>query len=550
VSSTTPLLTVISNVYNDPERLPRAVSSALAAWSPPSPDDETAPGDAAGVEVLVVDDGSTDETGIVADSLADADPRVRVVHRGENDGAPGAPRNLGLDQARGKWVAFVDSDDEYLPGSLWRLVDLAEREGADVAAGAVSRYNERTERVTPLPATAYTSGPVEPLAPGSPLWHDTIAVAKVMRRAFLDEHAIRFPERILYEDQPFTVALWARAARIATLDETVYHWYVYNVAGDESITARRHEISNFHDRLTANRAIDRILGSRPDLAEAKLRKFVEHDLALYGKDIDGRDDAYRSEWLAAARDYLAEQPQDRRTGLPQPFRLAVQELVTGSAESAMAACLFAYRRLHVSRPLDHREGGWWWPYVPEHASTVAHDLTKVVRKEHARGRHLRTAVCREFRADGRSLTLAGAVVDGDGSLGERPRMKVVLVDRDSSDVVDAARTRLGPDGEFAVTLKLPRLKEARPAKAYDVKAAFPGKVPLPVPGRKPRPVEVAGGLDLPPLAAATGLQLYRTRNGNVSLRPASVAPSVDSGAGASTAAAASGTAESPDATAS
>lgn len=239
-----PLLTVICNVHNDAERLPRAVRSALAACEGPD------------VEVLVVDDGSTDDTGAVADRLAAEDDRVRVVHRGVNDGAPGAPRNLGLDEARGDWVAFVDSDDTYVAGSLRRLVEIAVAHDADVAAGAVARYNERTGRLTPLPATDYTAGPVEPLSPGSPLWQDTIAVAKVMRRSLLDEHSIRFPERILYEDQPFTVALWATARRIATLDEVVYHWYVNNVSGEESITARRHEIANFDDRLAANRAID------------------------------------------------------------------------------------------------------------------------------------------------------------------------------------------------------------------------------------------------------------------------------------------------------
>ena len=326
------LLTVISNVHNDAERLPRAVRSALAGWEGP------------GIEVLVVDDGSTDDTGAVADALAADDDRVRVLHRGENDGAPGAPRNLGLDSARGEWVAFVDSDDEYLPGALRRLVDAAVAAQADVAAGAVARYNERTDRVTRLAATDYVAGAVEPLGPGSPLWHDTIAVAKVMRRSLLDERGIRFPERILYEDQPFTVALWSSARRIATLDEVVYHWYVYNVVGEESITARRHEIENFHDRLTANRTIDAHLADRPDLWAAKLDKFVRHDLALYGKDLDGRDADYRAAFLAAARTYLTEQPAPLRESLAQPYRLVVRELVDGAPDSAVAAALFAYRR--------------------------------------------------------------------------------------------------------------------------------------------------------------------------------------------------------------
>ncbi|MBW8730685.1 MAG: hypothetical protein JF622_06765, partial [Terrabacter sp.] len=186
---------------------------------------------------------------------------------------------------RGAFLAAVRDYLTELPAELREGLDqpyrLAVRELVDGSTeSAVARYNERTDRVTPLPATGYTTGPVDPLSPGSPLWQDTIAVAKVMRRALLDEHAIRFPEGILYEDQPFTVALWSTARRITTLDEVVYHWYVNNVAGEESITARRHEIANVHDRLAANRAIDVQLTRRPDLAPAKLDKFVRHDLSL------------------------------------------------------------------------------------------------------------------------------------------------------------------------------------------------------------------------------------------------------------------------------
>ena len=516
------LLTVISNVHNDAERLPRAVRSALAGWEGP------------GIEVLVVDDGSTDDTGAVADALAAEDDRVRVLHRGENDGAPGAPRNLGLDSARGEWVAFVDSDDEYLPGALRRLVDAAVAAQADVAAGAVARYNERTDRVTRLAATDYVAGAVEPLGPGSPLWHDTIAVAKVMRRSLLDERGIRFPERILYEDQPFTVALWSSARRIATLDEVVYHWYVYNVVGEESITARRHEIENFHDRLTANRTIDAHLADRPDLWAAKLDKFVRHDLALYGKDLDGRDADYRAAFLAAARTYLTEQPAPLRESLAQPYRLVVRELVDGAPDSAVAAALFAYRRRHLERPLVRRSGGWWWPYRPAQESTADHELTRLVGKEQAKGRPLRTTTCSAVCVEHGALRLSGTVVDGDGSLGSRSRLTLLLVDRHSKSTLASSTTRLRPDASFDVRLALPvDDPDVPPSRAWDVKVSFEALGPLrglgalgalgalgrlrPARRRKAQPVEVPPALELPPLDGAR--RLYRTRNGNLSLRP-------------------------------
>ena len=508
--SAAPLLTVICNVHDDAARLPRAVASALAACDGPD------------VEVVIVDDGSTDDTGVVADRLAAEDERVRVVHRGVNDGAPGAPRNLGLDEARGDWVAFVDSDDTYVAGSLRRLVETAVTEDADVAAGAVARYNERTNRLTPLPATDYTAGPVEPLSPGSPLWQDTIAVAKVVRRSLLEEHTIRFPEGILYEDQPFTVALWATARRIATLEEVVYHWYVNNVSGEESITARRHEIANFHDRLAANRAIDAQLAERPDLAPAKLDKFVRHDLSLYGKDLDARDADYRTAFLAAVRDYLTGVPAELREGLAQPFRLVVRELVDGSAESAVAACLFAYRRRHVERPLAHRADRWWWPYRPADQTSADHDLTTVVTKEHAKGRRIRTTTCRDVRVVGDTLLLGGTVVDGDDGIGSRSRLAFTLVDRDTADVQATSTARVRPGGAFETDLRLPAPgPDCPPTKAWDVKVDVVLALRSRLPGRprKPRPVEVPADVVLPPLSG--GIELYRTRNGNLSLRPTS-----------------------------
>ena len=513
MADSSPSLTVVCNVFNDAGRLPRAVASALGGW-----DAHPTTGRADAVEVVIVDDGSSDGTLEVARALAVGDPRIRVVHREVNDGAPGAPRNLGLDAARGRYVAFVDSDDVYLPGALPRLLGRALRTDADVVAGAVSRWNPRTEVATPLAATAYTAGPVGPLDPDSPLWMDTIAVAKVVRRSLLDGHRIRFPEGILYEDQPFTLQVWLAARSVVTLDEVVYHWFVTNVEGEESITARRHEIANFADRIAANRLIDEALTDRDDLATAKLRKFVEHDLSLYAKDLDRRDQSYVDGFRVLAGDYLLSLPPERRSALAQPHRLAVRELVDGSAESAVAACLFAYRRLHVAQPLAARAGGWWWPYRPKSISPD-HELTDLVRRRAKRGRNVRTAQARGLRVDGLRLLLDLGVVDGDASLASRATACVELVDRATGTTLTSASARLS-DGGLTVTLDLaPAISRTGPT---DVKVAFGGRLRGPSRGAHRYAVE------LPPTfergaavvgSAGRAKECYRTRNGNLSLRP-------------------------------
>ncbi len=89
------------------------------------------------LEILLVDDGSTDGSGVICDEYANRDNRIRVIHQ-ENRGLSAA-RNTGLDQALGEYVAFVDSDDAVLPDFIEVLYELAERYQADIAACAYER---------------------------------------------------------------------------------------------------------------------------------------------------------------------------------------------------------------------------------------------------------------------------------------------------------------------------------------------------------------------------------------------------------------------------
>src|SRR5690349_9096181 len=71
-------------------------------------------------EILICDDGSTDDTAQVVSSIED--PRIRWLP-GERSGGPAQPRNRGIENARGEWVAFLDSDDEWLPQKLERQIE-------------------------------------------------------------------------------------------------------------------------------------------------------------------------------------------------------------------------------------------------------------------------------------------------------------------------------------------------------------------------------------------------------------------------------------------
>src|SRR5688572_27634185 len=88
------------------------------------------------LELIAVDDGSTDGSGDMLDAFARDRPWVTVVHQA-NSGGPGAPRNVGMDLARGRYLFFLDADDYLGDEALERLVAMAERNQSDIVLGRV-----------------------------------------------------------------------------------------------------------------------------------------------------------------------------------------------------------------------------------------------------------------------------------------------------------------------------------------------------------------------------------------------------------------------------
>jgi CDP-glycerol glycerophosphotransferase len=297
-----PDVTVVVIAYNDAANLPAAVGSVL---------DQTL----ANLEVVVVDDASTDGTAAEADRLAARDPRVRVVRLPTNSGGCSRPRNTGLEAARAPYVMFLDSDDVLQRHACKNLWAAAETSGADVVAGLAERVERGTGRRSRWWGRLYTEHAVhDGIAGCAEMLHDTICTNKLYRRAFLDENRIRFPEGIHYEDLLFTTEVYCSARRIAIIPNLVYRWMVApdtaTAASDAprlSITNRRAEIRNLRDRITVHRLIDEYLGDRglAELRTVKDVKFMRHDLRLYLYDLPHRDDVFRRAFLDLTAPYVA-----------------------------------------------------------------------------------------------------------------------------------------------------------------------------------------------------------------------------------------------------
>ena len=200
-------VSVIVALYNTGPRLDALVRSL---------DAQTLPRDE--FEVVLVDDGSTDDTLRAARALAAQRPNL-VVESIPNSGWPGRPRNVGLDRARGDYVFFSDHDDVFGPRALARMHAMAVEHGSDVVYGKLVRQGLATPYWPVWAADVPVAAPA-----GLPVISRT--VHKLYRRAFLAEHGIRFREgRIRLEDHEFMALVLARHPVVSILaSEPCYFW--------------------------------------------------------------------------------------------------------------------------------------------------------------------------------------------------------------------------------------------------------------------------------------------------------------------------------------
>lgn len=211
-------LSIVIPVYNSPHHVRNAVASAAAQTC--------ADGD---VEVIVVDDGSTDETPAALDELAAEHSGVRVI-RQENSGWAGAPRNAGLAAARGDYVFFHDADDQLNGDCLGNAVAYADAKLSDVV---LVRLEGRGGRHTHADVFADT----QEFADIRRLVRSNFCF-KLFRRSFLDAHDLRFPaHRIRLEDAQFCFRAYALADKVSILADRTYYYVCDHGGGHISQTA-------------------------------------------------------------------------------------------------------------------------------------------------------------------------------------------------------------------------------------------------------------------------------------------------------------------------
>ena len=215
-----PRVSVIIPVYNVASYLPRCLDSVLGQTC-------------RDIEVICVDDCSTDGSRAVLEKYAAQDARLRLLANETNKGAA-LSRNVGLDVAQGEFVYFIDSDDYIDSDYLERMVSASEHTKSEI----VLNLNILCEH--PAGATRYVHPTMKAVAEGGE-WIDRLRMiqdsqvsiwARLYRRAFLERHALRYLDVKTCNDVVFHYLAHAYCERSFVFSGPAYHY----VSRSESIT--------------------------------------------------------------------------------------------------------------------------------------------------------------------------------------------------------------------------------------------------------------------------------------------------------------------------
>lgn len=295
------LISVIVPVYNVERYLEKCIKSIFIQSFP-------------ALEIILVDDGSTDRSGTICDEWEQKDPRIRVIHK-ENGGLSDA-RNAGMEIAKGEWYLFVDSDDTITPDTAEWLYQAAITHNCEIAVCNIVRvYDDGTTEPFYQPVNEQT------------IWDgarrfETLkqpSVCNKLFRADLFEN-ILFPKGKYYEDTFVYHILAYRASRIALTGHNGYYYLSRreSILGQPKYTDRYFDMAEaVYERMTflLESGVS-FYSEEACLSLYAITANAERNIVKTASNIQKFEQLHR--WYRSAYDHLMKQPD---TGIKQKLRL-------------------------------------------------------------------------------------------------------------------------------------------------------------------------------------------------------------------------------------
>ena len=206
-----PLISIIVPTYNVEKYIRTCIESILAQTY-------------RNIEVIIVNDGSTDQSLAVISDLICSHHNVKVINQ-KNQGVSVA-RNTGIDVATGKYITFVDADDKIMPGFVSSLYQIADKTGADIVRGSFRDFNGNIPKAWVPDFNVPTNCGTIVLDQFLSSNISFVVVTSIYRLDFINSNHIRFTPGIVLEDVDFTARAYMLAKLVATSPEPNYAYRI------------------------------------------------------------------------------------------------------------------------------------------------------------------------------------------------------------------------------------------------------------------------------------------------------------------------------------
>ncbi|OYW31405.1 MAG: hypothetical protein B7Z47_01195 [Chthoniobacter sp. 12-60-6] len=262
-----PDVSLIIPVYNNERYLDESLSAASAQVG-------------LAVEIIIIDDGSTDASLSLIRAQAERDPRIIVIAQA-NQGVSAA-RNAGLDRASGKWVAFLDGDDWLAPGSLGEWVQQAEQGDLDcLLCNGFSFKTDPQAFLAGKPLAILRKQPWASIMTGAEWMVQSVKLREwphyvwlqFCRRSVIEEAQLRFRRDMIHEDIPWTLQL-ALAVKRLGFSQPPHYGYRRNPS---SLTQSR-SADKVHHRIASYLKVAAVVKSLADGQPPALRKALQQQV--------------------------------------------------------------------------------------------------------------------------------------------------------------------------------------------------------------------------------------------------------------------------------
>jgi CDP-glycerol glycerophosphotransferase len=317
-----PLVSVVMPIHNAAPFLPACLASLQGQTY-------------RNLDVICIDDGSTDAGAVIVKDAMTTDDRIRLISL--DHGGPGRARNAGLDVAHGDYLAFLDADDTMPAHALERMLATIRGTGSDIVTGRVVRLTGTHTWPSTLHERAIPrEGLRTHITRNTSLLYDTTSWNKLYAMRLWRDHSLRYPEGVLYEDVEVMIEAHTRARAVDMISDVVYHWRRRD-DGTLSITQQRLQLDNLEDRMTSLRAVTALLADlgTPRLRKAAAYKALANDIQLYLRDLLRADRAYQERFVELVGDYLDDVPVTVTRTLPPQLAVEYHLLRAGQLDGLL-----------------------------------------------------------------------------------------------------------------------------------------------------------------------------------------------------------------------